>query len=148
MQLNSATSKKQQLQLSYLTGGLSWRADYVAELDESDEFVDLTGWVTLTNQSGATYRNAKLQLVAGDVNQVQKEFAHANGRVEMMMEDSVAAESGMVEESLFEYHLYTLQRPTTIAENQTKQVSLKLLLSKCVWIHRPKVKSRRVCRTR
>lgn len=124
MQLNSATSKSQQLQLSYLTGGLSWKADYVAELDESDEFVDLTGWVTLTNQSGATYRNAKLQLVAGDVNRVQNEFAHANGRVEMMMEDSVAAESNMVEEALFEYHLYTLQRPTTIAENQTKQVSL------------------------
>ena len=124
MQLNSATSKPQQLQLSYLTGGLGWKADYVAELDESDEFVDLTGWVTLTNQSGATYKNAKLQLVAGDVNRVQNKFKHAGGRVEMMMEDSVKAESGMVEEALFEYHLYTLQRPTTIKENQTKQVSL------------------------
>ena len=124
MQLNSATSKQQQLQLSYLTGGLGWKADYVAELDASDEYLDLTGWVTLTNQSGATYKNAKLQLVAGDVNRVQNEFAQANGRVEMMMEDRAVAESEMVEEALFEYHLYTLQRPTTIKENQTKQVSL------------------------
>ena len=124
MQLNSATSKEQKLQLSYLTGGLSWRADYVAELDESDEFVDLTGWVTLTNQSGATYKNAKLQLVAGDVNRVQNEFKEANRKFEMLAEESMAAENDMVEEVLFEYHLYTLQRPTTIKENQTKQVSL------------------------
>jgi hypothetical protein len=124
MQLNSATSKPQQLQLSYLTGGLSWKADYVAELDESDQFVDLTGWVTLTNQSGATYKNAKLQLVAGDVNRVQNEFKDANKRFEMLAEESMVADADMVEEALFEYHLYTLQRPTTIAENQTKQVSL------------------------
>lgn len=124
MQLNSATSKAQQLQLSYLTGGLSWKADYVAELDETDEFIDLTGWVTLTNQSGATYKNAKLQLVAGDVNRVHDGYKEAKRRFEMLAEESVAADSEMVEEALFEYHLYTLQRPTTIKENQTKQVSL------------------------
>lgn len=124
MQLNSATSKAQQLQLSYLTGGLSWKADYVAELDENDEFVDLTGWVTLNNQSGATYKNAKLQLVAGDVNRVQNEYREIKRRFEILAEDSSMADSEMVEEALFEYHLYTLQRPTTIAENQTKQVSL------------------------
>lgn len=124
MQLNSATSKPQQLQLSYLTGGLSWQADYVAELDESDEYVDLTGWVTLTNQSGATYKNAKLQLVAGDVNRVQNEYKEVQRKFEMLAEESEAADADMVEEALFEYHLYTLQRPTTIAENQTKQVSL------------------------
>ncbi len=124
MQLNSATSKPQQLQLSYLTGGLSWKADYVAELDESDEFVDLTGWVTLTNQSGATYKNAKLQLVAGDVNRVQNEYREVKRKFEALAEESMAADADMVEEALFEYHLYTLQRPTTIAENQTKQVSL------------------------
>lgn len=124
MQLNSATSKSQQLQLSYLTGGLSWKADYVAELDESDQFVDLTGWVTLTNQSGATYKNAKLQLVAGDVNRVENEYRVVKRKFEMLVEESIAEDSDMVEEALFEYHLYTLQRPTTIAENQTKQVSL------------------------
>ena len=125
MQLNSASSNPQQLQLSYLTGGLSWKADYVAELDETDRFVDLTGWVTLTNQSGASYRNAKLQLVAGDVNRVQSEFKQANKRLSMMAQDAMELEeSDMVEEALFEYHLYSLQRPTTISENQTKQVSL------------------------
>ncbi len=124
MQLNSATSNSQQLQLSYLTGGLAWKADYVAELDESDQYVDLTGWVTLTNQSGATYKNAKLQLVAGDVNRVANEYKEVSRKFEMLAEESMAADADMVEEALFEYHLYTLQRPTTIAENQTKQVSL------------------------
>jgi hypothetical protein len=124
MQLNSATSTPQQLQLSYLTGGLSWKADYVAELDESDQFVDLTGWVTLSNQSGATYKNAKLQLVAGDVNRVENEYKQVKEKFEMLVDESMADASAMVEEALFEYHLYTLQRPTTIAENQTKQVSL------------------------
>lgn len=122
--LESGTSKQQNLQLSYLTGGLGWKADYVAELDESDKFVDLTGWVTLTNQSGATYKNAKLQLVAGDVNQVRQEM-QPRRRDMLMSKSSVgAAAPAMVEEGLFEYHLYTLQRPTTISNNQTKQVSL------------------------
>lgn len=124
LQLNSATPKLQQLQLSYLTGGLSWKADYVAELDESDKFVDLMGWVTLTNQSGATYKNAKLQLVAGDVNRVENKFKDANRMLGMMAQDAIMEKSNMVEEALFEYHLYTLQRPTTISDNQTKQVSL------------------------
>jgi len=62
---------QQNLELSYLTGGLSWRADYVAELNANDDQLDLNGWVTLTNQSGAAYPNAKLQLVAGDLNRVR-----------------------------------------------------------------------------
>ena len=122
--LESGTSKQQDLQLSYLTGGLGWKADYVAELDESDKFVDLTGWVTLTNQSGATYKNAKLQLVAGDVNQVRQEMQPMRRDVLMSKSSVGAAAPAMVEEGLFEYHLYTLQRPTTISNNQTKQVSL------------------------
>ena len=122
--LESGTRKEQDLQLSYLTGGLGWKADYVAELDESDSFVDLTGWVTLTNQSGATYTNAKLQLVAGDVNQVQQAIQPRRREVMMSKSQAVQAAPAMVEEGLFEYHLYTLQRPTTISNNQTKQVSL------------------------
>ncbi len=122
--LESGTRKPQELQLSYLTGGLGWKADYVAELDESDKYVDLTGWVTLTNQSGATYKNAKLQLVAGDVNQVRQEMQPRRRDVLMSKSSVGAAAPAMVEEGLFEYHLYTLQRPTTISNNQTKQVSL------------------------
>ncbi len=124
LQLNSSTSEQQQLQLSYLTSGLSWKADYVAELNQTDDFVDLTGWVTLTNQSGTTYKNANLQLVAGDVNRVQNELARASRKLDMVASDAIAEEPNMVEEGLFEYHLYTLQRPTTISDNQTKQVSL------------------------
>ena len=109
----------QNLELSYLTGGLSWRADYVAELNADDDRLDLNGWVTLTNQSGAAYPNAKLQRVAGDLKRVRD--ARPQPRETMTM---AADAAGMQRESLFEYHLYTLQRPTTLAENQTKQVAL------------------------
>ncbi len=112
----------QNLELSYLTGGLSWRADYVAELNADDSQLDLNGWVTLTNQSGAAYPNAKLQLVAGDLNRVPD--AQPAPRAMMAMAAKVADAAEMQQESLFEYHLYTLQRPTTLAENQTKQVAL------------------------
>ena len=121
--LESGSAAPQQLELSYLTGGLGWRADYVAGLGADEKALDLSGWVTLTNQSGTTYRNARLQLVAGDVNRVHDELRMA--RV-MTMEDSMAkaAPAAMAEESLFEYHLYSLARPTTLKENQTKQVAL------------------------
>ena len=123
IELENRASGRQELELSYLTGGLSWRTDYVAELSQDDSSVDLSGWVTLTNQSGTSYRNALLQLVAGDVNRVRDEVRM---RRDVMLEKSMvqAAAPQMQEESLFEYHLYTLQRPTTIRDNQTKQVSL------------------------
>lgn len=122
VQLNSKTAAEQNVELSYLTSGLGWKADYVAELSPSEDRLDLSGWVTLTNTSGTTYRNAKLQLVAGDVNRVPE----MRPMVKTMRMDAMAAEATapMAEESLLEYHLYTLDRPTTIAENQTKQVAL------------------------
>lgn len=123
-QVNNKTAGEQNVELSYLTGGLGWKADYVAELNASEDKLDLSGWVTLSNSSGTTYPNAKLQLVAGDVNRIYE-------RHPMVLESSVrmktmdmAAAPQMAEESLLEYHLYTLDRPTTIAENQTKQVAL------------------------
>jgi hypothetical protein len=124
IQLNSATSKPQDVELSYLSSGLSWKADYVAELNSKDNKLDLMGWVTLNNVSGTTYNNARLQLVAGDVNIVKNKFRHRmDGRVMAAAKESIAEDS-MQQESLFEYHLYTLNRPTTISSNQTKQVSL------------------------
>lgn len=123
MSLNNDGAGKQDVELSYLTGGLAWRADYVAELNAADDKLDLSGWVTLTNTSGASYRSAKLQLVAGDVNQVRDEMHLANFKAKGEMAMAAAAPR-MAEESLMEYHLYTLDRPTTISENQTKQVSL------------------------
>lgn len=113
---------EQNLELSYLTTGLSWRADYVAELNERDDRLDLNGLVTLTNQSGAAYPNAKLQLVAGDLNRVRQ--PQSISRNMMSMAPKMADVEEMKEESLFEYHLYTLQRATTLMENQTKQVAL------------------------
>ncbi|MDO8285880.1 MAG: DUF4139 domain-containing protein [Rhodoferax sp.] len=124
MSLDNAGAQQQDLELSYLTGGLAWKADYVVELNTTEDKLDISGWVTLTNTSGATYRNAKLQLVAGDVNQVTPVMQGAVRTMAAPAPAMAKARSEMVEESLFEYHLYTLTRPTTIAENQTKQVSL------------------------
>jgi hypothetical protein len=124
MLVESKDGGKQDAVLSYLTGGLSWKADYVAELGADDASLNLSGWVTLTNESGASYQNAKLQLVAGDVNRAKDvtpqpmPMRMAVGSAEAVMNKSMA------EESMFEYHLYTLGRPTTIKEKQSKQVSL------------------------
>lgn len=123
IQLNNKSTATQDLELSYLTGGLSWKADYVAELNSDDSKLDLMGWVTLNNHSGAPYNNARMQLVAGDVNQVQSAKIQMSRNMRSDMLESAAAPQ-MSEESLFEYHLYTLGRPTTIADQQTKQVSL------------------------
>jgi len=122
--INSGTNGAQTLELSYLTDGLNWKADYVAELNEKDSALDLSGWVTLTNTSGATYNNATLQLVAGDVNRVQNTMLA--GKMRSMNTPAAAAvdRAEMSEQALMEYHLYTLDRLTTIAENQTKQVAL------------------------
>ena len=121
--LNNTAASEQTVELSYLTGGLGWKADYVAELNAKENSIDLSGWVTLTNTSGTSYNNAKLQLVAGDVHRVQEERAQLRKNKPEMM-GMAAATAPMAEESLLEYHLYSLDRPTTIAENQTKQVAL------------------------
>ena len=121
MQLDNQGAAQQDVELSYLTSGLSWRADYVAELNGTDDKLDLSGWVTLTNNSGASYRNAKLQLVAGDVNEVRAERFAVAPVMAMAKRDAAPK---MREESLLEYHLYTLDRATTIEEQQTKQVAL------------------------
>ena len=111
----------QNVELSYITQGLSWTADYVLTLDGGGKAA-LQGWVTMNNQSGATYRDARLKLLAGDVNQApppptRRTFETA---------EAIAAvpPSGFNEASLFEYHLYTLQRPATLANKETKQLAL------------------------
>ena len=120
IRLQSAQAVDDTLELSYLTQGLSWRADYVAELSPQDDRIDLNGWVTLTNESGTTYNNAKLQLVAGDVNRVRDELQFKTDGLVVRQ----SALNKVAEESLFEYHLYSVGRPTTIADKQTKQVAL------------------------
>jgi hypothetical protein len=115
-------AEQSSLELSYLTGGLNWKADYVAELSSKEDSIDLSGWVTLNNTSGTSYPNARVQLVAGDVNRVREAI---RPKTMMMRSEAMAADAPMPsEQGLLEYHLYTLPRATTIAENQTKQVAL------------------------
>jgi hypothetical protein len=119
--LTSQAEGKIPVELAYLTGGLGWSADYVAELSPDESAIELKGWVTLTNTSGTTYRNARLQLVAGEVNQVREAMTKQLPVATMAM---AAPAQAMTEQAMFEYHLYTLSLPTTIGQNQTKQVEL------------------------
>ena len=107
-----ATEKigQQLIEVAYQTAGINWQADYNAVLNAKDTALDLGGWVTINNQSGATYKDAKLKLIAGDVRRVQPLQAVAMGgmRKLAMVESGV---SGFEEKAFFEYHLYTLGRP-------------------------------------
>ena len=120
--LANSSAAQQRLETSYLAGGLSWNADYVLTVARDDKLADLDGWVTLGNNSGTAFRNAKLQLVAGDLNRVRQ--AVADEMRKSMLAREAAAPAPMTEESLSEYHLYTLGRKTTINNAETKQVSL------------------------
>jgi len=115
-------AERQRLEASYLAGGLNWKADYVMVVEEDDARADLAGWVTLTNNSGATFENAELKLVAGDVRRVGEMRDEVSLRAEA--EFARAAADGFTEQAFFEYHLYTLGRPTTLRNNEQKQVTL------------------------
>ena len=116
---------KHQVEMSYLTSGLNWSSNYVAVVNENDTALGLNGWVTIDNTSGATYKNASLKLVAGDVHRVTPPAPMAEEK--MLMADGMAraeAAPAFQEKSFFEYHMYTLQRPATLKNNQQKQISL------------------------
>jgi hypothetical protein len=117
------TRKEHTVEASYLTAGIGWKANYVAVLSGDDANLDLSGWVTIDNKSGTTYRDATLKLVAGDVHRVQAPRPVALGD-RMYVRGGRTEEMAFQEESFFEYHLYTLQRPATIKDNQTKQIAL------------------------
>jgi hypothetical protein len=118
------TESAQKIEVSYLTNNISWKADYVLVLDQKDVNADLAGWVTVNNSSGASYQGATLKLVAGEVNRATgrnmlegRDFMAKGMRME-------AAAPQFAEKAFFEYHIYDLQRPTTVKNNQTKQISL------------------------
>jgi hypothetical protein len=123
--LRNTRPAPQRVEASYLTGGISWKSDYVMLINAADSRTDLTGWVTITNQSGATYRDAALKLVAGDVNR-----AASRDESRRVLEMAGKAASPAVadrefrSEGFFEYHLYTLDGRTTIKDSQTKQLTL------------------------
>ncbi len=125
MNVAGKTEGVQELTLNYLSRGLSWDANYVAEIGADDKTMALNGWVSLTNHSGTDYQKARIQLVAGDVNLVNN---YARPRLmksnAMMFEDTLAEASMPTQESIADFHLYTLPNTTDILTNQTKQVSL------------------------
>jgi hypothetical protein len=112
---------EEEIGASYLTSGLSWSADYVLQLDPAGERGELRSWVSLDNRTGAAFRDARLQLVAGEINRAPQPQP-APG-VRYMMDKATTAES-FQEEALYDYHLYTLERPTTLKDSQIKQISL------------------------
>jgi hypothetical protein len=122
--LRNQVTAPQRVEASYLTGGISWRSDYVMVINAADDRADLTGWVTIDNKSGATYDNAALKLVAGDINRAQDRRRDARALERAAMAPPQAVGRELASEGFFEYHLYTLDARATIKDSQTKQVSL------------------------
>ncbi|MCK5572410.1 MAG: hypothetical protein KAJ12_06595, partial [Bacteroidetes bacterium] len=121
--VESSRGGKHRAEISYLAGQLSWSCNYVALLDKDDKKLDLTGWVTLTNRSGTSFKNAGLKLVAGDVNIVQDRLAPRMAMSKQVMAEEVG-QAQFTQKELFEYKLYTLQRRTDVNDNETKQIEL------------------------
>lgn len=124
--LNSNKKSKEDIEVSYMANNFSWQADYVVTLDSQDKNLDINAWVSVTNNSGASYENAALKLMAGDVNLVaapQPPFAALGARANksLLMEDTA---SQFEEKNFFEYHIYNLSRKADLKNNQTKQISL------------------------
>lgn len=118
--LNSDLDGKHASEVRYLTTQIGWTAQYVANVNAAENELELAGWVSIDNQSGATYDDATIKLIAGDVNRVRPPMPRG-AAMEMMAK---AADGGFEERAFFEYHLYTLQRPSTIRDNEIKQLSL------------------------
>ena len=120
--LQSDQPGKFDAEVSYITGGFTWEADYNLVSPEKGDTVDLIGWVTMNNQSGKTFRDARIKLMAGDVNKIQPQnYPMAAGRVMKMMDMATAAPA-VTEKAFDEFHLYSLARPTTLLDRETKQV--------------------------
>jgi hypothetical protein len=119
--LENRGAESQRVEASYLTSNMNWSADYVLTVGRDEKTADLDGWVTLVNNSGVAYSNAKLQLVAGELNRVEPPMAiEAMGKA--VARNAAAPQFG--QEAFSEYHLYTLGRRTSIQNNESKQISL------------------------
>ncbi|MBR2300063.1 MAG: DUF4139 domain-containing protein [Alphaproteobacteria bacterium] len=127
--ISSVQSELKDIMLAYLTKGISWKTNYVAGVKDENK-LDLTGWVTIVNNSGVAYENAKVQLIAGDVNEVRSYGAMPRNGMVMMKAMAVSADGASFEtampeqESFSAYQLYTLPNRTSISDNQTKQLAL------------------------
>ncbi len=119
--VQAAQSGEQLVELTYLTGGLSWTADYIILLGAGNQTLDLNGWVTLNNTSGTSYQDAQLKLVAGDVARLPSQTARMEVTEDMAVM-AAPAEPSVAQREFFEYQLYEITRPVTIGDNETKQV--------------------------
>ena len=119
--LENRAPSSPRIEALYLTNGLNWKADYVLVLNEQDTRAGLSGWVTIDNKSGAAYPEAKLKLVAGDIQRVHEDLGRAK---KALMAAPAAPPPQFKEDAFFEYHIYTLDRKTSLKQNQTKQISL------------------------
>ncbi len=126
--INSPTGGTHQARVSYQTGGITWWADYnliFAEgRDANTGVLDLSAWVSVVNQSGASYVDSKLKLIAGDVQRVTPDTRRIKRQAMELAAASMRDEAGFEQKSFFEFHLYTLGRPTTLPNNSTKQIEL------------------------
>lgn len=122
--INSNKSGRQDVEVTYQTNGMNWHAEYVALLNEDDTALDLNSWVSIENNSGTTYKDAKLKLIAGDVNMVSSQKNVFVDGLRREVAATTMADEQFAEQAFFEYHIYHLQRPATVANNETKQISL------------------------
>ena len=123
-ELETDKAGKQRLEVGYQTSGLNWKCDYVAVVNQDDSALDLTSWVTLDNQSGATYKNAALKLLAGDVHTVPRNIMPMRAYAGAAMAAMAPPAPQFQEQSFEEYHLYSLQRHTDVKDKETKQLTL------------------------
>jgi len=120
----SVTNKPHEIEVSYLTNDISWKADYIVSLNKDESNANVSAWITLDNKSGTTYRNAELQLVAGDVNMVKKRKYAKPQYAYKAYEVAAYSAPQFKEKSFFEYHIYHMQRRTTVKDRQAKQIKL------------------------
>jgi hypothetical protein len=123
MSLQNLGALKQKIETSYLAGNLSWNADYVLTVGRDDKAADLDGWVTVINNSGTAFRNARLQLVAGDLNRLPEAARYSAAETVRAVPMAKAAQQ-FQQENFSEYHLYSLARRTSVEDKETKQISL------------------------
>jgi hypothetical protein len=121
--LENTGSRRHRIEASYLAGNMAWSSDYVLTVGRDDKAADLDGWVTLTNNSGTAFNKAKLQLVAGDLHRVMNQYGVSEAKAARMVADQAVAKQ-FSQEAFSEYHLYSLGRRTSIADKETKQISL------------------------
>ncbi len=118
----SSQTGAQQVELTYLTSGISWTADYNVLLATDNQSLNLNGWVTISNSSGTAYQDAQLKLVAGDVNRIQPQVQAFAEMDRAMAAVPMEAEAGVAQREFFEYQLYEVNRRVTVGNNETKQV--------------------------